>query len=154
MAVVQQCVRAGLVLASVHVQPGHSLVDASVPLHRRPFPSEYLRPPFRGMHRKPDHAVNRQRVGCLMPSMPLVDRAAGPSSAHSSPEQPFRPCLPHGALLVESYPAWSPAYPRIRPGHACAPLVALIDDRKVIGWRISHPIEAVVRLDSGVRFNC
>ena len=83
-----------------------------------------------------------------MPSMPLVDRAAGPSSAHSSPEQPFRPCLPHGALLVESYLVWSPA------GHACAPLVALIDDRKVIGWRISHPIEAVVRLDSGVRFNC
>lgn len=156
MAVVQQCVRAGRVLASVHLQPGHSLADASVPLYRRPFPSEYvrqpLRQPFRGMRRNRDDAVNRQRISRLLLSMPLIERAAGPPSAHSFPEHPFHPCLFRGVLLVEPSPAWSPA-PCIRPGHA-APLVALIDDHKVIGWRISHPIEAVFRLDSGVRLNC
>lgn len=157
MAVVQQCVRAGLVLASVHVQPGHSLAGASVLLHRRPFPSEYirqpLRQPFRGMSRTRDDPVNCQRFIRLPLSKPLVERAAGPSSAHSFPKHSSLPCLFRGVYLVEPYPAWSPA-PCIRPGHACAPLIALIDDHKVIGWRISHPIEAVVRLDSGVRLNC
>ena len=155
MAVVQQCVRAGLVRALMHAQLWHSLAKANDLLHHRLFPRDYPRRLFRGTRRRVGQAVNRQRITCLLRPIPLAARAPGPDSTRIFPEHYSSPCLPPGVLLVELSPVWSPDQSGIRQAHACAPLVMLIDHRKVIGRRISHPIEAVVRrLDSGVCLNC
>ncbi|MEF8766306.1 hypothetical protein [Candidatus Accumulibacter contiguus] len=155
MAVVQQCVRAGLVRASMHAQLWHSLADASDLLHHRLLSWDDPRHLFRGTRRRVGQAVNRRRITCLLRPMPLAAGAPGPDSARSFPEHNSSPCLPPGVLLVEPNQVWSPDHSGIRPAHACAPLVALIDHRQVIGRRINHPIEAVVRrLDSGVCLNC
>ncbi len=133
MAVVQQCVRAGLVRALMHAQLGHSLADASDLLHHRLLPWDDPRHFFRGTRRRMGQAVNRQRITCLLRPMSLAAGAPGPDSTRSFPEHNSSPCLPPGILLVEPNQVWSPDHSGIRPAHAGAPLVVLIDHREVIG---------------------
>ena len=83
LAVVRQCVLAGVSRATIYAQQEASVLDESDLLHRRLIDEEYTRHPFYGSRRmvvflgRTGHTVNRKRVQRLMRLMGLAGMAPG-----------------------------------------------------------------------------
>lgn len=155
VAVVQQCVLAGVCRATVYAQQRPPLVDASDRLHSRLIDEEYTRHPFYGSRRMvlflaaAGHTVNRKRVQRLMRLLGLAGMAPGPNTSRPHPEHPVYPYLLRGVAVVRPNQVWSTDITYIRLARGFAYLVAVIDwySRKVLSWRISNSMEAVFCVD-------
>jgi putative transposase len=155
VAVVQQCVLAGVCRATVYAQRRPPVVDANDLVHSRLIDEEYTRHPFYGTRRmvifleKAGHTVNRKRVQRLMRLMGLSGMAPGPNTSRPRPEHPVYPYLLRGVPVVRPNQVWSTDITYIRLAHGFAYLVAVIDwySRKVLSWRISNSMESVFCVD-------
>ena len=158
VAVVQQCVLAGVSRATIYAQQEPAVLDESEWLHRRLIDEEYTRHPFYGSRRmvvflrKAGHTVNRKRVQLLMRLMGLMGLAGmapGPNTSRRHPAHPVYPYLLRGVAVVRPNQVWSTDITYIRLLRGFAYLVAVIDwySRKVLGWRISNSMDAVFCVD-------
>ena len=155
MAVVQQCVLAGLSRATFYAQKAPGLVDELDLLHSRLIDEEYTRHPFYGTRRRvifldtAGHVVNRKRVQRLMRLMGLAGMAPGPNTSRPHPEHKVYPYLLRGVPVVRPNQVWSTDITYIRLPRGFAYLVAIIDwySRRVLSWRISNSMEAVFCVD-------
>ncbi len=155
VAVVQQCVLAGVSRATVYAHQKPKPVDESDLLLSRLIDEEYTRHPFYGSRKMvvflkvEGHAANRKRVQRLMQQMQLAGMAPGPNTGRSHPEHKVYPYLLRGVPVVRPNQVWSTDITYIRLAHGFAYLVAIIDwySRKVLGWRISNSMEAVFCVD-------
>ena len=108
MAVVQQCVLAGVSRATVYAQKQPRPVDDRDLLHSRLIDEEYTRHPFYGTRRMVvflltvGHTVNRKRVQRLMREMGLAGMAPGPNTSRPHPEHKVYPYLLRGVPVVLS----------------------------------------------------
>ena len=155
VAVVQQCVLAGVSRATVYAHQKPMLVDEFDLLHSRLIDEEYTQHPFYGTRRmvvflkKAGHSVNRKRVQRLMRLMGLAGMAPGPNTSGAHPEHKIYPYLLRGVPIVKPNQVWSTDITYIRLAHGFAYLVAIIDwySRRVLSWRISNSMEAVFCVD-------
>ena len=155
MAVVQQCVLAGVSRATFYAQKAPGLVDELDLLHSRLIDEEYTRHPFYGTRRMVvfldtvGHVVNRKRVQRLMRLMGLAGMAPGPNTSRPHPEHKVYPYLLRGVPVVRPHQVWSTDITYIRLPRGFAYLVAIIDwySRRVLSWRISNSMEAVFCVD-------
>jgi putative transposase len=155
VAVVQQCVLAGVSRATVYAQQEPRLVDESDLLLNRLIDEEYTRHPFYGSRKmvvfleKASYAVNRKRVQRLMRQMGLAGMAPGPNTSRPHPEHKIYPYLLRGVPVVRPNQVWSTDITYIRLARGFAYLVAIIDwySRRVLSWRISNSMEAVFCVD-------
>ena len=145
MAIVRQCVLAGVSRATVYAQQKPKPVDESDLRVSRLIDEEYTRRPFYGSRKmaiflkKAGLRVNRKRVQRLMRQLGLAGMA--PVQTPADRIQSTRPIPTCCAAL--------PWFDRIRSGtdityirlpRGFAYLVAIIDwySRRVLGWRISN----------------
>ena len=155
VAVVQQCVLAGVSRATVYAQQKPKPVDESDLLHSRLIDEEYTRHPFYGTRRMVaylitvGHTVNRKRVQRLMREMGLAGMAPGPNTSRSHPEHKIYPYLLRGVPVVRPNQVWSTDITYIRLARGFVYLVAIIDwySRRVVSWRISNSMEAIFCVD-------
>jgi putative transposase len=155
VAVVQQCVLAGVTRATVYAQKAPRPVDELDLLHSRLIDEEYTRHPFYGSRKMVvflkvvGHPVNRKRVQRLMRQMGLAGMAPGPNTSRPHPEHKVYPYLLRGVPIVRPNQVWSTDITYIRLAHGFAYLVAIIDwySRRVLSWRISNSMEAVFCVD-------
>ena len=155
VAVVQQCVLAGVSRATVYAQQKPKLVDESDLLHSRLIDEEYTRHPFYGTRRMVvflmtvGHTVNRKRVQRLMRQMGLAGMAPGPNTSQPRPEHKIYPYVLRGVVVVRPNQVWSTDITYIRLVHGFAYLAAIIDwySRRVLSWRISNSMDAVFCVD-------
>jgi len=155
MAVVQQCVLAGVSRATVYAQKQPRPVDNRDLLHSRLIDEEYTRHPFYGTRRMVvflltvGHTVNRKRVQRLMRRMGLAGMAPGPNTSRPHPEHKVYPYLLRGVPVVRPNQVWSTDITYIRLARGFVYLVAVIDwySRRVLSWRISNSMEAVFCVD-------
>ena len=155
VAVVQQCVLAGVSRATVYAQQKPRPVDESDRLFSRLIDEEYTRHPFYGSRKMvaflkaTGHTVNRKRVRRLMHQMGLAGMAPGPNTSRSHPEHKVYPYLLRGVPVVRPNQVWSVDITYIRLPRGFAYLVAIIDgySRRVLSWRISNSMEAVFCVD-------
>ena len=155
VAVVQQCVLAGVSRATVYAQQKPKPVDESDLLHSRLIDEEYTRHPFYGTRRMVvylitvGHTVNRKRVQRLMREMGLAGMAPGPNTSRSHPEHKIYPYLLRGVPVVRPNQVWSTDITYIRLARGFVYLVAIIDwySRRVLSWRISNSMEAIFCVD-------
>jgi putative transposase len=155
MAVVQQCVLAGVSRATVYAQQKPRPVDESDLLLSRLIDEEYTRRPFYGSRKmvvflqEAGHTVNRKRVQRLMRQMGLAGMAPGPNTSRPHPEHKVYAYLLRGVPVVRPNQVWSTDITYIRLAHGFAYLVAIIDwySRRVLSWRISNSMEAVFCVD-------
>ena len=149
VAVVQQCVLAGVSRATVYAHRQPKAVDEVGLLHSRLIDEEYTRHPFYGSRKMvvflktAGHLVNRKRVQRLMRGMGLAGMAPGPNTTRPQPEHKIYPYLLRGVEVVRPNQVWSTDITNIRLAHGFAYLVAIIDwySRKVLSWRISNSME-------------
>lgn len=155
VAVVQQCVLAGVSRATVYAQKKTRLVDELDLLHSRLIDEEYTRRPFYGSRKmvvflkNVGHTVNRKRVQRLMRQMGLAGMAPGPNTSRPHPEHKVYPYRLRGVPVVRPNQVWSTDITYIRLARGFAYLVAIIDwySRRVLSWRISNSMEAVFCVD-------
>jgi putative transposase len=155
VAVVKQCVLAGVSRATVYAHQRPKRVDKSDLLHARLIDEEYTRHPFYGSRRMvvhlnaAGHAVNRKRVRRLMQGMGLSGMAPGPNTSRPHPEHKVYPYLLRGVPVVKPNQVWSTDITYIRLAHGFVYLVVIIDwySRKVLGWRVSNSMEAIFCVD-------
>ena len=155
VAVIQQCVLAGVCRATFYAQQQPKPVDESDLLHSRLIDEEFTRHPFYGSRRMVvflktvGHTVNRKRVQKLMRQMGLAGMAPGPNTSCPHPEHKIYPYRLRGVAVVRPNQVWSTDITYIRLTHGFAYLVAIIDwySRKVLSWRISNSMEAVFCVD-------
>ena len=155
VAVVQQCVLAGVSRATVYAQQKPRPVDEIDLLLSRLIDEEYTRHPFYGTRRMvvflktAGHTVNRKRVQRLMRQMGLAGMAPGPNTSRPHPEHKVYPYLLRGVPVVRPNQVWSTDITYIRLARGFAYLVAIIDwySRRVLSWRISNSMEAVFCVD-------
>ena len=155
VAVVQQCVLAGVSRATVYAQQKPKLVDESDLLLGRLIDEAYTRRPFYGSRKMVvflktlGHLVNRKRVQRLMRQLGLVGMAPGPNTSRPHPEHKVYPYLLRGIPVVRPNQVWSTDITYIRLPRGFAYLVAIIDwySRRVLSWRISNSMEAVFCID-------
>ena len=155
LAVVRQCVLAGVSRATIYAQQEASVLDESDLLHRRLIDEEYTRHPFYGSRRmvvflgRTGHTVNRKRVQRLMRLMGLAGMAPGPNTSRRHPTHKVYPYLLRGVAVVRPNHVWSTDITYIRLPRGFAYLVAVIDwySRKVLSWRISNSMEAIFCVD-------
>jgi len=155
IAVVRQCVLAGVSRATVHARQKPRPVDESDLRLRRLIDEEYTRRPFYGSRKMvvflngAGHRVNRKRVQRLMRQLGLAGMAPGPNTSRPHPEHQVYPYLLRGVPVVRPNQVWSADITYIRLAHGFAYLVAIIDwySRRVLGWRISNSMEAVFCVD-------
>ena len=155
VAVVQQCILAGVSRATVYAQQTPGLVDESDLLLSRLIDEEYTRRPFYGSRKMvvflktAGHSVNRKRVQRLMRQMGLAGMAPGPNTSSPHREHKIYPYLLRGVSVVGPNQVWSTDITYIRLAHGFAYLVAIIDwySRRVLSWRISNTMEAVFCVD-------
>jgi len=155
VAVVQQCVLAGVSRATIYAQQKPRQIDESELLLSRLIDEEYTRHPFYGSRRMvvflktAGHSVNRKRVQRLMRQMGLVGMAPGPNTSRRHPEHKVYPYLLRGVPVVRPNHVWSTDITYIRLAQGFAYLVAIIDwySRRVLSWRISNSMEAVFCVD-------
>jgi len=156
VAVVQQCVLAGVSRATIYAHRKPKSIDESDLLLVRLIDEEYTRRPFYGSRKMVmflkgnGHTVNRKRVQRLMRQMELFGMAPGPKTSRPHPEHKIYPYLLRGVPVVRPNQVWSTDITYIRLEHGFAYLVAIIDwySRKVLSWRISNSAEAVFCVDS------
>lgn len=155
VAVVEQCVLAGVSRATFYARHVPRQVNELDLLHSRLVDEEYTRHPFYGTRRmvvfllSVGHTVNRKRVQRLMRLMGLAGMAPGPNTSRSHPEHKVYPYLLRGVPVVRPNQVWSTDITYIRLAHGFAYLVAIIDwySRRVLSWRISNSMEAVFCVD-------
>jgi putative transposase len=155
VAVVRQCVLAGVSRATVYAQQKPSPLDESDLLLSRLIDEEYTRRPFYGSRKmvvfldKVGHSVNRKRVQRLMRQMGLAGMAPGPNTSRPHPEHKVYPYLLRGVPVIRPNQVWSTDITYIRLARGFAYLVAIIDwySRRVLSWRISNSMEAVFCVD-------
>lgn len=133
IAVVQQCVLAGVSRATYYAHKTPKLVDESDLLYSRLIDEEYTRHPFYGSRRMviflktAGHTVNRKRVQRLMRQMGLAGMAPGPNTSRAHSEHKVYPYLLRGVPVVKPNQVWSTDITYIRLAHGFAYLVAIID---------------------------
>lgn len=155
VAVVRQCVLAGVSRATVYAQQKPRPVDESDLLVSRLIDEEYTRRPFYGSRKmvvflkRVGHHVNRKRVRRLMRQMGLAGMAPGPNTSRPHPEHKVYPYLLRGVAVVRPNQVWSTDITYIRLPRGFAYLVAIIDwyARRVLSWRISNSMEAAFCVD-------
>jgi len=155
VAVVEQCVLAGVSRATFYAQHVPKQVEELDLLHIRLIDGEYTRHPFYGTRRMVvflltvGHVVNRKRVQRLMRLMGLAGMAPGPNTSRPHPEHKVYPYLLRGMPVVRPNQVWSTDITYIRLARGFAYLVAIIDwySRRVLSWRISNSMEAVFCVD-------
>ncbi len=155
VAMVRQCVLAGVCRSTIYAQQRPAVVDASDLLYSRLIDEEYTRHPFYGSRRmviflgKAGHTVNRKRVQRLMRLLGLAGMAPGPNTSRPHPEHQVYPYLLRGVPVVRPNQVWSTDITYIRLARGFAYLVAVIDwySRKVLSWRISNSMEAAFCVD-------
>lgn len=155
VAVVRQCVLAGVSRATVYAHQRPKPVDEGDLLLSGLIDEEYTRRPFYGSRKMVvflatvGHAVNRKRVQRLMRLMGLVGMAPGPNTSRPHPDHEIYPYLLRGVAVVRPNQVWSTDITYIRLPHGFAYLVAIVDwySRRVLSWRISNSMEAVFCVD-------
>ena len=155
VAVVNQCILAGVSRATVYAHKKPMLVDEIDLLLSGLIDEEYTRHPFYGSRRMvvflgvAGHSANRKRVQRLMRLMGLAGMAPGPSTSGAHPKHKVYPYLLRGVPIVRPNQVWSTDITYIRLAHGFAYLVAIIDwySRRVLSWRISNSMEAVFCVD-------
>jgi putative transposase len=155
VAVVQQCDLAGVSRATFYAHKAPEAVDELDLLHSRLIDEEYTRHPFYGTRRMVvflktnGHVVNRKRVQRLMRLMGLAGMAPGPNTSCPHPAHKVYPYLLRGVPVVRPNQVWSTDITYIRLAHGFAYLVAIIDwySRRVLSWRISNSMEALLCID-------
>jgi putative transposase len=155
VAVLQQCVLAGVSRATVYAHRQPRPVDEGDLLLSGLIDEEYTRRPFYGSRKMVvflatvGHAVNRKRVQRLMRLMGLVGMAPGPNTSRPHPDHDVYPYLLRGVAVVRPNQVWSTDITYIRLPHGFAYLVAIVDwySRRVLSWRISNSMEAVFCVD-------
>ena len=155
VALVRQCVLAGVSRATVYAQRNPKPADESDLLLGGLIDEEYTRRPFYGSRKmviflkKAGHLVNRKRVQRLMRQLGLAGMAPGPNTSRPHPEHKIYPYLLRGVAVVRPNQVWSTDITYIRLPRGFAYLVAIIDwySRRVLSWRISNSMEAVFCVD-------
>jgi putative transposase len=155
VAVVRQCVLAGVSRATVYAHQRPKPVDEGDLLLSGLIDEEYTRRPFYGSRKMVvflatvGHGVNRKRVQRLMRLMGLVGMAPGPNTSRPHPDHEIYPYLLRGVAVVRPNQVWSTDITYIRLPHGLAYLVAIVDwySRRVLSWRISNSMEAVFCVD-------
>lgn len=155
VAVVQQCVLAGVSRATVYAQQELRLVDENGLLLKNLIDEEYTRHPFYGSRKMvvflkaAGHRVNRKRAQRLMRQMGLAGMAPGPNTSRAHPEHKVYPYVLRGVSVVRPNQVWSTDITYIRLAQGFAYLVAIIDwySRRVLSWRISNSLEAAFCVD-------
>ena len=155
VAVVQQCVLAGVSRATIYAQRNPKPVDESDLLLGGLIDEEYTRRPFYGSRKMVvflmalGHLVNRKRVQRLMRQLGLAGMAPGPNTSRPHPEHKIYPYLLRGVPVVRPNQVWSTDITYIRLPRGFAYLVAIIDwySRRVLSWRISNSMEAIFCVD-------
>jgi putative transposase len=155
LAVVRQCVLAGVSRAAIYARRRAKPVDESDLLLSGLIDAEYTRHPFYGSRKmvvflgKAGHCVNRKRVQRLMRLMGLAGMAPGPNTSRAHPLHKIHPYLLRGVPVIRPNQVWSTDITYIRLAHGFAYLVAIIDwySRRVLSWRISNSMEAEFCVD-------
>jgi putative transposase len=155
VAVVQQCMLAGVSRATVYARQKPRPVDESDLLLCQLIDEEFTRHPFYGSRKMVvflkvmGHTVNRKRVQRLMRQIGLAAMAPGPNTSRPHPAHKVYPYRLRGVPVVRPNQVWSTDITYIRLPHGFAYLVAIIDwySRKVLSWRISNSMEAVFCVD-------
>ncbi len=155
VAVVQQCVLAGVSRATVYARQKPRAVDESDLLLCQLIDEEFTRHPFYGSRKMVvflkviGHVVNRKRVQRLMRQIGLAAIAPGPNTSRPHPEHKVYRYLLRGMPVTRPDQVWSTDITYIRLARGFAYLVAIIDwySRKVLSWRISNSMEAVFCVD-------
>jgi len=155
VAVVQQCVLAGVSRATVYARQKPRAVDESDLLLCQLIDEEFTRHPFYGSRKMVvflkviGHVVNRKRVQRLMRQIGLSAIAPGPNTSRPHPEHKVYRYLLRGMPVTRPNQVWSTDITYIRLARGFAYLVAIIDwySRKVLSWRISNSMEAVFCVD-------
>ena len=155
LAVVRQCVLAGVSRATVYARRHAKPVNENDLLLSGLIDAEYTRHPFYGSRKmvvflgNVGHCVNRKRVQRLMRLMGLAGMAPGPNTSRAHPTHKIYPYLLRGVPVVRPNQVWSADITYIRLAHGFAYLVAIIDwySRRVLSWRISNSMEAAFCVD-------
>jgi putative transposase len=155
VAVIQQCVLAGVSRATIYAQHTPRPVDDGDLLLSRLIDEEYTRRPFYGSRKMViflqvlGHIVNRKRVQRLMRLLGLAGMAPGPNTSRVHPEHKIYPYLLRGVPVVRPNQVWSTDITYVRLARGFVYLVAIIDwySRRVLSWRISNSMEAVFCVD-------
>jgi putative transposase len=155
LAVVRQCVLAGVSRATVYARQKAGAVDESDLLLCRLIDEEFTRHPFYGSRKvvvflkTAGHIVNRKRVQRLMRRIGLAGMAPGPNTSRPHPEHKVYPYRLRGVPVVRPNQVWSTDITYIRLPRGFAYLVAIIDwySRRVLSWRISNSMEAAFCVD-------
>jgi len=155
VAVVRQCVLAGVSRATVYARQKAGVVDESDLLLCRLIDEEFTRHPFYGSRKMvvflktAGRIVNRKRVRRLMRQMGLAGMAPGPNTNRPHPEHKIYPYLLRGVAVVRPNQIWSTDITYIRLPRGFAYLVAIIDwySRRVLSWRIRNSMEAAFCVD-------
>lgn len=155
MAVVRQCVLAGVSRATIYAQRVPPAIDDGELLMSRLIDEEYTRRPFYGSRkmviflRQAGHVINRKRVQRLMQMLGLAGMAPGPNTSRPHPEHKIYPYVLRGVPVVRPNQVWSTDLTYVRLARGFVYLVAIIDwySRRVLGWRISNSMEAAFCVD-------
>lgn len=155
VTVVRQCALAGVSRATVYARQRPKPVDENDLRLSRLIDEEYTRHPFYGTRKMvvflkaAGHTVNRKRVQRLMGILGLAGMAPGPNTSRPHPGHKVYPYLLRGVPVVRPNQVWSTDITYIRLTQGFAYLVAIIDwySRRVLGWRISHNMEATFCID-------
>jgi putative transposase len=155
LAVVRQCVLAGVSRATVHARQKPKTESGEDMLLSRLIDEEYTSRPFYGSRKmvvylgRCGYSVNRKRVQRLMRALGLAGMAPGPNTSRSQPEHKVYPYLLRGVAVDRPNQVWSTDITYIRLAHGFAYLVAIIDwySRRVLSWRISNSMGAVFCVD-------
>ena len=106
VAVVRQCVLAGVSRATIYAQQKPRPVDESDLLLGGLIDEEYTRRPFYGSRKmviflkKEGHLVNRKRIQRLMRQLGLAGMAPGPNTSRPHPEHEVYPYRLRGVTVV------------------------------------------------------
>ena len=123
VAVVRQCVLAGVSRATVYAHKMPAPINESDLLLSGLIDQEYTRHPFYGSRRmviflgEMGHNVNRKRVQRLMRAMGLAGMAPGPNTSGAHPEHKVYPYLLRGVPVVRPNQVWSTDITYIRLAH-------------------------------------
>ena len=132
VAVIRQCVLAGVSRATSYARRNPKPVDESDLLFGGLIDEEYTRRPFYGSRKmmiflkKEGHLVNRKRVQRLMRQLGLSGMAPGPNTSRPHPEHKVYPYLLRGVAVVRPNQVWSTDITYIRLPRGFAYLVAII----------------------------
>ena len=150
-----QCALAGVLRSAVYARQKPKPIALDDEVLKRLIDEEYTRHPFYGSRKmvvylgRCGHCVNRKRAQRLMRTLGLAGMAPGPNTSRAHPQHKVYPYLLRGVAVVKPDQVWSTDITYIRLARGFAYLVAVIDwySRRVLSWRISNSMEAVLCVD-------